>query len=260
MKSARGMVLILLIAAGSLAKTEICLAVFSQSQILWPGMKKPPGSVRTTSTALKVGVLPVYMREYRESIACDSCHRLSENGMEFFLGNALRRILDSAYSGPEVELVGPHWSLLQSRKVDLKKIQDSLVLPWERWLDTGEGKECREPLIYRPRDFMADQSDKRRLDEAAGALGFSHVFVVRAFRTQVFPKASNNHHGSLEWSWQGALYNAPEGRFEWAIGFSEKRKNMDLDEDLEPSLAKSLRKAFADLPASLEKLLKQEPR
>ncbi len=231
------------------SESKLCLALFSKRQSLWPALDS---AARRDSARL--GVLPVYLERYAESKPCDSCHRLSEDGMEFFLGNALLRIFTAAWPGREVELAAPHWELLRSRGVEFPRDLDSLNLPWDGWVG-GE-----EPLIYRPREFMAAKTDKSRLDKVAGALGFSHVFVVRGFRVEVGPKFRDAHTGSLRWSWRGALYNASEGRFEWAVDFSEDRSLMDLDDDLEPGLTKVLGDEIRKLPAELEALLGREPR
>src|SRR6266849_4376106 len=108
-------------------------ALFSRQQLLWPSLNPAarPDSAR-------VGVLPVYLEQYSESIPCDSCHRLSQDGMEFFFGNALTRILDMALPGQPVELVAPHWDLLRSRHVTFPQDLDSLKLPWGKWLPEGE--------------------------------------------------------------------------------------------------------------------------
>ena len=244
------LVAFLFISQGSFSQTQLSLAIFSKRQIFWPAMDSA-----WKADSARIGVLPVYLESYQESRPCDSCNRLSEDGMEFFLDNALRRILDTAFSGSEVQLVGPHWDLLKSRKVVLPALLDSLKLPWEQWLG-----DDLEPLIYRTREAMASLADKTRLDKAASALGFSHVFVVKVFKVSVFPMSRNTHFGSMDWEWKGALYNAREGRFEWALRFSQSLKAADLDKDLEPLLSGELIPALRDLPSKLSDLLRQEPR
>lgn len=175
--------------------------------------------------------------------------------MEFFLGNALTRIFAAALPGAAVELVAPEWALLRSRKVAFPQVLDSLNLPWEKWLP-----EDAETLLYRPRESMAAVASKQKLDKVAGALGMTHVLVVRGFRVDVGPKSSSNHVGSLNWKWSAALYNATQGRFEWAVTFSEQRTFMDLDDDLEPALTKTLSESMHQIPGALDALLKSEPR
>jgi hypothetical protein len=240
---------VLLASASAGPGADVRLALFSKRQSLWPSLDS---AARRDS--IRLGVLPVYLARYAETVPCDSCRRLSEDGVEFFLGNALRRILSGAL-GAEVGLAEPDRDLLRSRRAEFPALLDSLDLPWEKWLG-GEG----EFLVYRPRESMASAADKRRLDKAAGALGLTHVFLVRDFRVRVRPESGNTHRGGLEWSWRGALYHAAEGRFEWAVEFSQARPSMDLDEDLEPGLTRALGDAMRRLPADLNALLKRELR
>ncbi len=236
------------------ADPHMCWALFSRQQLFWPSLDSLQQSHAADST-IRVGVLPVYAAQYSESTPCDSCHRLSQDGMEFFLGNALTRTLAQMLPGHTVELVDPFSKLLNARKVAFPQILDSLELPWQKWL-----ADCGDPLIYRPQEFMARPQDKARLERAAGALGLPYIFVVRDFTVAVSPKGRSTHFGGLRWSWKGALFNVRAGRFEWAVGFSEDRGLMDLDEDLEPGFAKAFDAAVQKIPVDLQTLLSREPR
>lgn len=177
-------------------------AVFSARQTFWPGLAGPPdpagagsrpGSsagkvqpgkpqsgkpsgkasgkveVRDAKPAsLKLVVLPIRIApsQWRESIPCDSCHRLSANGMEFFLENYFADKLRRRFPGQTVELAAPHDPLLRTAHLNLLDYQDSLRLPWDRWFDG-----YAEGLVFRPRDAMTSAEDVRRLDKLGGLLG-----------------------------------------------------------------------------------------
>ena len=236
--------------SSGLSETQISMALFSKKQIFWPSL----GQNQVSQDTAKFGILPIYLQQYGESQPCDSCHRLSEDGMEFFLSQALRNIFEVYLPKAKVDIIGPEAQLLISPALHTKTFLDSLKLPWEKWLEEGQ-----EPLIYRPREFYASRPDKRKLDRIAGRLGLSHLWVVSQFKVQVKPLARNGHSGGLDWSWKGALYNVTEGRFEWAIFYTSQRIFMDLDEDLEKSMSEDLEKRFKSLPLDLKTYLALEP-
>src|SRR4051812_43257354 len=87
-------------------------AVFSNRQLFWPelaGKSKPAGRAKDKGPApVRIGVLPIRLRDYHESLPCDSCHRLSDNGMEFFLENYLKDRMQARFPKSQVELIAPH--------------------------------------------------------------------------------------------------------------------------------------------------------
>ena len=96
--------------SGSGSVFTVRKAVFSDRQFFWPQLagqgrpalpEAPAPAVKArsgpkaaggtqSSGAARIAILPVTLKDYRESLPCDSCHRLSANGMEFFLENYLK--------------------------------------------------------------------------------------------------------------------------------------------------------------------------
>jgi hypothetical protein len=243
------------------------LAVFSSRQTFWPELagKGPAGSKASkpkrakedakTKPALHLGVLPIRITDYRETLPCDSCHRLSANGMEFFLENYLADRLQGRFPKLSVDLVAPHLALLQSGNIDLPAYEDSLQFPWDAWFDGYD-----QPLIYRPHDRMTSPATRSRLDRLGGQMGMTHLLIPARVHVLVTPEASNTHKGGLEWGFFLVFWNVGEGRPEWALAFSEKVPDMDLDQSLEASLDRALPAAWDRLPADLTALWKAEPR
>ena len=225
-------------------------AIFSKGQVFWPELQQ---SARQKT--VHIGVLPVQMAEYKETLVCDSCHRLSANGMEFFLENYLAGLMRSRFPKAEVELVAPHASLLQGGRINLLSQLDSLDFPWDKWFD-GYSQD----LIYRPRDRMTSARIRRRLDRLGGTLGATHLLIPARFRALVSPQRSDGHKGGIEWGFNLVFWNVVEGRPEWALAFSEKLADTDLDAPLEPHLDKALQPAWERLPEDLQALLQAEPR
>lgn len=267
-------------------------AVFSDRQTFWPGLEDPmtPATLKPGKAGKTVGakasagksagkgvgdgsgkdgtraeakagrrmvVLPIRIasKDWRESIPCDSCHRLSPNGMEFFLENYLAGRLNRRFPGDTVELAAPHVPLLQAAHLRLLEYQDSLRLPWDKWFDG-----YTEALIYRPRDAMTTAADIRRLDKLGGLLGATHLLLPAKVWASVVPRARDSHSGDLEWGFHLLFWNVAEGRVEWAMALSEKAPGVDLDAALDERLDKALLAAWDSLPAELAAYWKSEPR
>ncbi len=102
------------------AGAQVDMAVFSDRQSFWPGLAGPSkAATKAASKAqpaakVNLAVLPVTLKEYKESLPCDSCHRLSANGMEFFLENWLKDRLHDRFPAWSVELIAPSQPLLAS--------------------------------------------------------------------------------------------------------------------------------------------------
>jgi hypothetical protein len=252
---------------------EVRHAIFSPRQLFWPQLaQSPPPAARPKTNQAKrgrtaaslpggqvaparIGVLPITVRDYKESLECDSCHRLSPNGMEFFLENYFKDRLHTRFPDAQVELVAPHFSLLQSGKINLAAYLDSLQWPWDRWF-AGDPP----PLVYRPRDWMTAPTARRRMDRLGGQLGMTHLLLCSQVWVRVFPKRSDTHEGALEWGFRLVFWDVAGGRPEWALTFSEKVPYMDLDKSLEAHLDRGLVPVWDHLPVQLQALWKAEPR
>lgn len=255
-------ILVLLLVAvpfHAFAESAVQQAVFGTRQLFWPGLagvgKTASAGPRGDKTPrLGIAILPIRIRDYSESVQCDSCHRLSANGMEFFLENYLDDRMQARFPKLPVELIAPHFALLQSANIDLPSYQDSLQFPFDAWFDGYE-----QDLIYRPRDRMTPPGTRRRLDRLGGVLGMSHLLAPSGVRVRVTPHGSSTHAGGLEWSFFLVLWNVAEGRPEWALRFSEKVSETDLDRALDPDLDEALKAAWDKLPENLAALWKAEP-
>jgi hypothetical protein len=262
------------------ASVTVRKAVFSDRQLFWPalsGKGRPapsqtkaahgahatagnpggPGAGVATGgkeVSVRLAVLPIAFKDYSESQPCDSCHRLSANGMEFFLENYLRARMETRFPGQHVELVAPSDPLMDKR-VDLMRDLDSLRLPWGKWLaDSGEN------VIYRPKDRYTDAGMRGRLDRLGGMLGATHLLIpMRAF-AHVKPISSDTHTGGLAWGFSLVLWNVAAGSPEWALEYNEDEFAMDLDESLEGRLDKALGAVWESLPAELLAQWAAEPR
>ncbi len=236
-------------------------AIFGTDQFFWPNLSgsvtvdHPADAAHSAAVSVKVGVLPLQILDYRESIPCDSCHRLSANGMEFYLENFLKDRLTMRFPKAKVELLAPHAGILQSRKIDLLASLDSLRLPWDLWLDsTGQ------TLIYRPRERMLSPAEQKRLDKLGGLLDCDYLLLPARVFVHVTPDASNAHTGGLEWGLDLVFWDVRRGRLEWAQLYAEKTTGMDLDDALDKHLEQSLLKSWDTLPAAIKSLWKAEPR
>ena len=285
-------------------RQSVRFAVFSAEQTFWPGLEAPdrspkvnpkpstatvkPGIGRLDSgpkveavgkdvgprvapnIAPHIAVLPIGIKEadWKERIPCDSCHRLSPNGLEFFLENYLAQRLSARFreqrpgiirapdkSGPTVELAAPHLPLLKTAGVELLDYQDSLALPWERWFDGYV-----QDLIYRPKDFMTPAAARKRLDRLGGLLGATHLLLPAKVWMKVDPRSRTSHEGSMEWGFHLLFWNVTAGRPEWALAYTEAARNVDLDAPLDDRLDKSLVAAWDRMPQALSDLWQTEPR
>jgi hypothetical protein len=263
-------------------RQSVRFAVFSRHQTFWPALdgvsgspegRPKAGGARTVGGEAippHIAVLPIRIKEtdWKERIPCDSCHRLSPNGLEFFLENYLAQRLSARFrenrpgivraedkKGPTVELAAPHLPLLRTAGVSLLDYQDSLSLPWDRWFD-GYSQD----LIYRPRDFMTPSSARKRLDRLGGLLGATHLLLPAKVWVKLDPKSRTVHEGCMEWGFHLLFWNVTTGRPEWAMAFSEVARDVDLDAPLDDRLDKSLVEAWDRMPESLVRVLTAEPR
>ncbi|MEO6096815.1 MAG: hypothetical protein ABIW76_14505 [Fibrobacteria bacterium] len=249
-------------------------AVFSDRQLFWPqlegqgrpafprsqsarvpqaGSEPRAAGVRETSSAARIAVLPVTLKDFHESLPCDSCHRLSANGMEFFLENYLKDRLQARFPGFGVDLIAPNHPLLETR-LPLIAYLDSLDFPWSQWFP-----DSSESLIYRPRDRFMKPATRKRLDRLGGMLGASHLLLPCRMYVKATPKSSITHQGGLDWGFSLVFWNVAAGSPEWAIRFSDQEGNMNLDEALDGRMDKSLGNAWDGLPAELGSLWAAEP-
>ncbi|MBW8890158.1 MAG: hypothetical protein JF616_20585 [Fibrobacteres bacterium] len=269
--------LMLLMAFQTQAEISVRKAVFSDRQLFWPalaGHGRPaaapsaPADRRTSaaqkakadvpgktgqSEPMRLAVLPIDVKDYSETLPCDSCHRLSANGMEFYLENYLRQRMEARFPGQHVELVAPSDPLV-AKWVDLMPYLDSLRLPWDKWLsDPGEA------VVYRPRDRFTDPPMRRRMDKLGGILGATHLLLPARVHVKVKPMGSNMHLGGLEWGCYLLLWNVAEGRPEWVLDYEESESTVDLDESLDGRLDRALGTVFEKIPAELQELWAAEP-
>jgi hypothetical protein len=260
------------------ADVSVRKAVFSDRQLFWPSLAghgrpaaeapadrhaaraqkaKGDGPGKTgkagQSEPMRLAVLPIDLKDYSESLQCDSCHRLSANGMEFYLENYLRQRMEARFPGQHVELVAPSDPLV-AKRIDLLPYLDSLRLPWDKWLpDPGDA------VIYRPRDRFTDAATRRRMDKLGGILGATHLLLPARVHVKVKPLGSNMHTGGLDWGCFLLLWNVAEGRPEWVLDYEESESTVDLDESLDGRLDKALGTVFEKIPAELQELWAAEP-
>jgi hypothetical protein len=260
------------------ASVTIQKAVFSDHQFFWPRLEGKAGDAASPKRAgkasakpetgkcatgkaaasavpsLDIAVLPIRIGDYSESMPCDSCHRLSANGMEFFLENWLKDRMQARFPARKVELIAPNQPLLETR-LDLMAYLDSIALPWGKWLsDSGE------QVIYRPHDRFTPSAARKRMDRLGGMLGASYLLLPARAAVRVTPHSSTSHRGGLEWKFDLVFWNVAEGRPEWAMEYAENDPEMDLDDSLDGRLDKGLGKVWDSLPDGLEALWKAEPR
>ena len=243
-------------------------AVFSDHQLFWPALegkgkpaaagmsklKPKPGKAAGKGVApIRIGVLPIAIKDYSESIPCDSCHRLSANGMEFFLENYFKDRLAARFPAAGIDLIAPNAALVEKR-LNLMAYLDSLNLPWDKWLaDSGQ------QAVYRPRDRFTAPAARQRLDKLGGMLGAAYLLLPARVHIRVTPLASNMHTGGLEWGFDLVLWNVAAGAPEWAMQYREQDGGMDLDQSLETRLDKALGAAWDGMPAELTSLWASEP-
>lgn len=244
------------------AGAQVDMAVFSDRQSFWPGLAGHAGHANTAAPkaqggeepSVRLAILPVTLKDYKESLPCDSCHRLSANGMEFFLENWLKDRLHDRFPAWSVELIAPSQPLLEG-KMDLIRYQDSLAFPWARWFP-----DSSVSLVYRPKDRFTAAATRKRMDRLGGLLGASHLILPCRMRVSVTPKSSITHEGGLDWGFSLVLWNVAAGAPEWALDYRSRETGMNLDESLEGRLDKALGGAWNDLPRDLAALWEAEPR
>jgi hypothetical protein len=256
---------------------QIRKVIFSDQQFFWPqleslpslpglhdpGQNANPKHLTPDSNPPRLAVLPIRITNYRESIPCDSCHRLSANGMEFYLENYLKDKLAHRFPKAVVTLAAPHLSLLETQKLDLMGYLDSLELPWTKWFNEPKGEfeaEAEaETFIYRPRDFMTSNQAKRRMDRIGGLLNQDYLLLPTQVAIEVKPVISNGHTGGLKLRFALVFWNVTKGAPEWAFKIFGETKFMDLDKSLDASLDKALGSAWDQLPGEFKAKVESEP-
>lgn len=237
--------------------SEVRLAIFSRGQFFWPSLS---ATVPTKDDSIKIGVLPIQIQKYSESIPCDSCHRLSANGMEFYFENYLKDKLADRFKSVKVELIAPHFNLVENRKIDLLKYLTRLNFPWPVWFGTEGDSLERPPVIFRERDRWLSSGVKKQIDSLGGLLNQEYLLIPTQIQIHVLPVMSNGHTGILEWKFSLVFWNVGEGRPEWALKYSGKSSLGDLDQSLDSHLDKALGAAWDGVPKQLEQIWKAEPR
>ncbi len=232
---------------------RVNLALFSEDQFFWPEIKA--GLKPDLQEGIKIGVLPLLIKDYAESIPCDSCHRLSANGMEFYLENYFKDKLAGRFPKAKIELLAPHLALIENRKMNLMRALDSLVLPWEKWFP-----DSSEELIYRPKDKMTSLENRKRLDQIGGLLDQNYLLIPQRVHIFVKPILSNAHTGGFIWSFALVFWNVQKAQPEWAVEYSGEAQLMDLDKSLNNHLDKALGSAWDGLPKAFQALKEAEPR
>ncbi len=231
---------------------QIRTALFSNRQFFWPSLTPHDNPIPST---LHLGVLPIHIQQYRESIPCDSCHRLSANGMEFYLENYWKDKLAGRFPNAQVELLAPHFKLVENQKLDLMALLDSLPFPWSKWFP-----DSTESLIYRPRDRMTNTKTRQALDRLGGLLNQDYLLITTGIDISIKPLISNGHTGGFNWKFDLIFWNVRESRVEWAMRYHGKAGFMDLDKSLDSHLDNAMGAMWDGLPRDLQALWTAEPR
>ncbi len=246
--------------AGESAPVQVQAVVFGERQLLQDELGRAKATpVKASLESPSIAVMPFHMKSYSESIPCDSCHRLSPNGFEFFLENYLvgmaDTLLTASPSNSPARLIAPHHEILQSNGVDLMGRLDNLSFPLKDWF-----YGYSEPLIYRSRDTFSSDSLKKKLDALGGALGVSHLLLPVEAEIHVKPKSSSRHVGDLTYGFHLILWNARLGRPEWVVAYREELRGVDLNKSLDSRLDRNLKGYLEGLPRRVAALRAAEPK
>lgn len=240
---------------------DVRLAIFSKEQFFWPTLSRTKSSTKSAQIdSQKIGVLPLQISNYSETISCDSCHRLSANGMEFYFENYLKDKLANRFKNTTVELIAPHFYLVENQKINLMNYLGSLQYPWQEWFGT-DGDSLENPsVIFREKDRWLSPVVKKKIDTLGGLLNYEYLLIPTAIEIHVAPIMSNVHTGYLQWKFALVFWNVRQGRPEWALKYSGKSGLVDLDQSLDSHLDKALGAAWDGLPRQLKQIWTAEPR
>ncbi len=234
------------------AETKNYIAVFSEQQTLWPALTHKKNALMEDS--LQIGIMPLQIKDYQESKPCDSCHRLSANGLEFFLENYWLNKMQSLLPKSQVQLIAPQNYLLQSKAgFSLDTLLDSLNFPVEKWF-----YGFQEDFIYRSHDAITPMLLKEKLNRIGGALGLTHLLLPFKAWVRVYPLISDGHTGGLSYAYFVLLWNVREGHLEWVFKVNENISLMDLDTDLTNRMDQNVLPYFKSIPKKLVDLWSQE--
>ncbi len=227
-------------------------AVFSDSQAYW----QTKSSESTPSVPpLSIGILPINTSNTIEERPCDSCHRLTPNGLQFFLENYLLEQVSQQTSPIPVRLITPHSELVTGTKTPLLPLVDSLTFPLNQWFDGYE-----QTLIYRPRDRYTSTKTKKMLSKIGGTLGYSHLIIPTQFQMKVKPRFFSKFVGRLDYHFVIIFWNVKLSTPEWVIYYHEINPKTNLNHSLKKSLDKNLFTWIKNLPYKVKHLREQEPR
>ncbi len=233
------------------ADVSIHTVIFGDKQLLVTGI--PVAKARPVSAQaeqFQIAVMPFHMKSYSETIPCDSCHRLSPNGFEFFLENYLVNMVDTLFSGsalvPKATLIAPHHEALETQEFELMPFLDGLQLPFQEWF-----AGYAQPWHYLPEGGKVPDSAAAKLRALGALLGASHLMLPMQVEAHVKPKSRNRHVGNLSYSFHLVLWNVVSGRPEWVVRYKEEMRGVDLDKSLEPRLNRNLRSHLQILPQKI---------
>ncbi len=254
-------------------KVEIKFSLFGKEQLMWPRISgdstgrgavfAPVSGVGSEVSAssskakdslsapqFRIGIVPVWVRDYKESRPCDSCHRLSANGMEFFLENWFRQRLDSLFPAAETELLAPHLDPLVKQGIDLESEVDKMNFPIESW----SGRK-HPGFIYHADERWLDASTRSRLIRLGKAMEMDYLMIPAQVRVRVKPKSRNLHVGDLAYSFIVVFWDVRGEKAQWAMTYHETLKGFDLDKSLAPNLEQAMVGYWARVPALLRSTL-----
>jgi len=240
-------VIILLLTSPVLyCKVTIFSSIFSDNQTFW--------NTNNTDSNFSIGILPVNTIHYKESIPCDSCHRLSPDGVHFSMENFFLQMVKLLSRG-EPKLIIPENDLVKGLNIGLLGTLDSLNFPLDKWFDNFEF-----PIIYRDSDPFTSTAIKKHLNRTGGALGHTHLLIPYQLDFKIFPSKRNDHFGDINYKFYLIFWNVKLAYPEWVISYEYMAKNQDLDAPLEKSLEENLTVYLKNLPEKVKKHRAEEPR
>ncbi len=232
-------------------------ALFGKNQLLWPQLLTDSSKTdnEPSSDTIRLGIFPTWLQHYSESKTCDSCHRLSKNGQEFFFDTYFRESVASLLPNCHVETIYPHDALLKKSKIELETFLPDTFFYFEKILDG-----FNFPLIYRENDGLIPDDTRRKLSFLCGKLNLDYLFVPKRVSTWVYPVQSNQHQGALIYEFAALLWNNRQGKIEWVSNYREEIDNLDLDVSLASRLDKNWKSHIKEMGPLWHKFINQEPR
>jgi len=193
------------------SKPMIHTSVFGEVQGFW---QKPS---QTDSLQPNISVLPVYILEYQESKPCDSCHWLSQNGLEFVMDNYLLKLATSLSAHSSVKLIHPEEQFVQANHLDLEPLLNRSKWPWFKVF-----YHFKEDFLFRKKDSFTPKQTKIALDQIGGKLGARYLLFSKDFKMKVYPLSSNGHTGKLQFQFYLVFWNVELSYPEWIVFFKTK--------------------------------------